>query len=89
MIAAKKKQQAPSELDKIKAVADEIKRHQDRMLELITAEAEIDKAAHPGLPLVMLVQDIQKRGRCPCDAMLARLNQNALTAELNEKNSNG
>jgi hypothetical protein len=88
MIAAKKKPEL-SELDKIRAIADEIRRHQDRMLELITEEAEIDKAAHPSLPLVMLVQDIQKRGRCPCEAMLARLNQRAMAAELKERQRDG
>jgi hypothetical protein len=80
MIAAKKKPE-PSRLDKIRTLADEIKGHQERMLELIAEEAAIDKAACPGLPLVMLEQDILKYGRCPCDAVLVRLARNAEAAE--------
>jgi hypothetical protein len=85
MIAKLKVKPEPTECERIMAIADEIKRHQERMLELITAEAEIDKAAYPGLPLGMLVRDIQKYGVCPCDAMLHRLAQNYRAAELNEK----
>jgi hypothetical protein len=81
MMPVKKKQQEPSELDKIRAIADEIKRHQDRMLELIGEEAALDKAAYPSLPIGVLRQDIMKHGVCPCDAMLARLNQRAIAAE--------
>ena len=82
---AKKKQPELSELDRIKAVASEITRHQERMLELIGEEARADKVAYPALALPMLIQDIQKHGHCPCEAMLARLNQKAIAAEMNEK----
>jgi hypothetical protein len=68
-----KRKPEPSRLDKIRALAEEIKAHQARMLELIAEEAGIDKAAHPSLPLSMLEQDIMKYGRCPCDAMVLRL----------------
>jgi hypothetical protein len=85
MIAAKKQKQEPSELDKIKALAAEITRHKERMLELIGEEAAKDKAAHPSLPLDMLIRDVEKYGICPCDAVLHRLGQNYRVAELNEK----
>ena len=89
MIVAAKKKPEVSELDKIKALADEIKRHQDPMWELIGGEAAKDKAAHPALPLVMLEQDICKYGLCPCDVMLHRLQKNAEAALLNERSGNG
>jgi hypothetical protein len=84
MTIARKKPEL-TECQKIMAVADEIKRHQERMLELIGEEAAKDKASAPGLPLEMLRRDVMKYGVCPCDAMLHRLAQNYRAAELREK----
>lgn len=81
----KVKSSDPTELEKIQALADEIKRHKERMMELINAEAAKDKLSARGLPLEMLVQDICKYGRCECDAMLLRLAANFRAAELVEK----
>jgi hypothetical protein len=73
MLKAKTKALEPSRLDKIRALADQIKGHQEEMLRLIDEEAAIDKAAYPSLPIEVLKRDIMKYGVCPCTVMLARL----------------